>query len=170
MSKPSKEEVLAKVRDLLTEEEYDIVYNAMISTPEDAHQNGVYYQFVGFVSDIPIWIQRGARAVVYIGAFFTGCDYIATGGRIAYEQVAQVLKAGNENCGIPAIEYTVFDRPTDWKLDDDKPITIYAVTDSGGGTTTTTTTPEPDSTSTKIVTIKPGGGLVAKMDSWNGLG
>jgi hypothetical protein len=179
MDKPTRKEIADKLRDVLTDDEFEVIYDSLFPTPAEAHHEGVFLQFAGWVNGFGIWIKKkpiiGAAATIFvgiglIGSFDSGCKKIVNYTSIAYEAVAEVVELGSGNCEPPANEFVIFDKPNDWPLNDDDPITIYAVIESATSTTTTTTTPAPDhGSSTVVATIPPGGGLVARMDSWHGV-
>jgi hypothetical protein len=160
---PSKREILEKYRDVISNEDFEILVSGEFPAPQTAQQEGVTFQYLGTIKGWYLFVKRHCgkvvTAIVFMGGgFIPGLEYIGKYSTIAYEAVSQYADVGRSNSDIPATEYVVSDRPLNWGLPPDEPIRFPITT-----TTTTTTTTQPPGT-----TISPGSGIAPFSPSWRG--
>ena len=162
--KPTKNEILEKYRHVIDVDDFEILYEQSLPTPEETHQDNASLQYLGTLGGWCVWAKRQFGRVVavilFIGTFVGGIEAINKYGRLGYDQIAQYVQRGSEHCETPATEYVVFDKPNDWALPPDQPIRLTTTT-----TTTTTTAPPEDPNIT--TELPPGSGLAPNSAQWH---
>lgn len=158
---PSKREILEKYRDVISNEDFEILVSEEFPAPQTAQQEGVFFQYLGTIKGWYLFVKRhGGKVVTAIvfmgGGFIPGLEYVANYSTIAYEAVSQYADVDRSNSDIPATDYVVSNRPLNWALPPDDSIR-FPIT-----TTTTTTTQPPEAT------ISPGSGIAPYSPSWRG--
>jgi len=156
--RPTKSEILEKYRNVIEADDFEILYQDSIPSPEESHRENAWLQYLGPLNGWFVWGKRFVTGAIVLicssGSFESGLQTVDKWSRRGFDQIAQYVQLGLDNRDTPADQYVLFEKQDNRALPPEAPITLA----------TTTTTPNPNPSGQ--FEIHPGSGIAPSSDYW----
>lgn len=181
-SRPTREEILAKYRNQINADDFEILSTQELPPPSQLQREGAWLEYLGPLQETFLYLKRKLYGPVVVisafGGFMQGLEYLDKYTRIGFATIEQVVQLANEHCEAPATHYVIALRdpealpnhsPVQLPSDDRYPFKSMTTTTSSTTTTTTTTTSTTTTTPSPQqlgITLPIGSGIIPYSREW----
>lgn len=106
---PTREEILAKYRDVITVSDFEVLLAESPPSPTELQSEGVWLQVLGSIRGWCVYLKHKGGivvgAVILWGSFRGGVEYLANDTQFVYSQAQHMVEVAQQHLDQPATSY-----------------------------------------------------------------